>query len=47
MPPGTKLRNLRVEDDLWRSAREIAVRRGENLSDVMRAALAEYVAAHS
>ena len=43
MPRGTTLRNVRVADPLWSAARAIAEEREESLSDVMRAALEEYV----
>lgn len=46
MPPGTKLRNVRIADDLWKRAQEVADSRGETLSDVMRAALERYVKRH-
>jgi hypothetical protein len=44
MPPkGTTLRNVRVDDDLWLPALELATQRGETLSDVIRRALREYI----
>ena len=43
MPRGTKLRNIRVADDLWSAARAVAAQRNESLSDVIRAALEQYV----
>lgn len=43
MPRGTTLRNVRVADDLWHRAKDIAEMREETLSDVIRAALEEYV----
>lgn len=43
MPRGTRLRNIRVADDLWQRARAVAEAREENLSDVLRAALERYV----
>lgn len=43
MPRGTTLRNVRVADPLWAAARAVAESRGENLSDVIRAALKRYV----
>ena len=46
MPPGTKLRNLRVDDSLWLRAKAIAEGRGESLSDVLRKALEQYVKRH-
>lgn len=45
MARGTTLRNFRVADDLWNTARAVAERRGETLSDVLREALETYVAA--
>lgn len=47
MPVGTKLRNIRVDDTLWDAAREVAERREESVSEVLREALAQYVATHS
>lgn len=41
--PKTPLRAIRVPDDLWKAAKAVAKERGETLSDVMRAALVEYV----
>lgn len=46
MPRGTTLRNVRVAEPLWDAARAIAEQRGENLSDVIRAALVRYVKRH-
>ena len=46
MPRGTTLRNVRVADDLWRRALDVAEDRGESVSDVMRAALERYVKRH-
>lgn len=43
MPRGTTLRNVRVADPLWSAARSVADERGENLSEVIRAALERYV----
>lgn len=46
-PPGTRLRNVRVDDDLWNEAKAIAHARGETLSaDVVRPALERYVKKH-
>jgi predicted DNA binding CopG/RHH family protein len=42
MSKGTPIRNIRVPDDLWDSARAKAAARGENLSQVLRRALEEY-----
>lgn len=41
--PKTPQRAVRVPDDLWRAAQEIARERGETLSDVLRDALVQYV----
>lgn len=46
MPRGTRLRNIRVTDDLWHRARVVADSRGESLSDILRAALERYVKRH-
>lgn len=43
MPPGTKLRNIRVDDELWEAAMKAAEARGENLSEAIRAFLTRYV----
>jgi predicted transcriptional regulator len=42
----TKLRNIRVDDDLWREAMRIATERRETLSAVLKRALVEYVEQH-
>ena len=42
MPDGTRLRNIRVDDDLWAASRAEAERRGETLSDAIRRFLREY-----
>lgn len=46
MPRGNPLRNIRVADDLWNRALAVAEKRGENLSEVLRAALVRYVKRH-
>lgn len=46
MPRGTTLRNVRVSDELWDEAMAIAERRGQNVSQVIRDALAVYVMRH-
>ncbi len=46
MPRGTRLRNVRVADELWSAARTVAEQREENLSDVIRDALERYVRRH-
>lgn len=42
-PPGTRLRNIRVDDELWEAAKSAAESRGESVSDVVRRALVVYV----
>ena len=44
---GGKIRTVRVPDELWDEAQEIAAERGESLSEVIRAALERYVKRHS
>jgi predicted transcriptional regulator len=39
----TPLRNVRVSDALWNDARKVAEARGESISSIIVAALAEYV----
>jgi hypothetical protein len=41
--PGTRARSVRVPDDPWDAATAVAADRGDTLSDVMRAALQDYV----
>lgn len=43
MSKGTPRRSIRVEDELWQAATEAAEHRGENLSDVLREALRQYI----
>jgi predicted DNA-binding ribbon-helix-helix protein len=43
---GTTRRTVRIEDALWVPALTIAKRRGENLSDIIRAALQAYIDKH-
>lgn len=43
---GTPRRGVRVEDALWLPALTIAKQRGENLSDIIRAALHDYINKH-
>ena len=43
MSRGTKQRNFRAEDELWDRAKEVANQRGDNLSDIIRKALEQYV----
>jgi predicted HicB family RNase H-like nuclease len=40
---GVKLRNVGVEDELWKAAKAKAAERGESLSEVIRRKLREYV----
>lgn len=42
--PKTPQRTVRVPDDVWEAAKTKAAERGENLSDVIRKALARYAA---
>lgn len=44
MPRGTRLRNVRVPDEVWQAAKERAEENGETVSDVVRRALEEYAA---
>jgi len=39
----TTRRSVRVEDAIWSAALSLARSRGENLSDIIRAALADYI----
>jgi len=39
----TARRTIRIPDDLWQSALSLARSRGEHLSDIIRAALADYI----
>jgi hypothetical protein len=41
--PKTPLRNVRVEDELWRKSKEKALMKGETVSDVIRRALERYI----
>lgn len=43
MSKGTTRRAVRIDDALWTTARTVAAERGENLSDIIRAALVAYV----
>lgn len=46
MSKGTQKRTVRVEDALWLPALTIAKQRGENLSDIIRKALHDYINKH-
>ncbi|MGJ9487105.1 hypothetical protein ACRQFN_02245 [Actinotignum sp. GS-2025e] len=41
--PG-KIKNIRVDPELWERAKQIAHSRGDSLSSVIRAGLLEYIA---
>lgn len=41
--PKTKIRGVRIPDDLWTEAQAVAAERGEDVSSVLRAALTRYV----
>lgn len=41
--PKTKVRTIRIDDDLWRAAQAKAAEHGESVSDVIRRGLARYV----
>lgn len=43
MSKGTARRAVRVEDELWEGAKEKAAESGDNLSDIMREALKQYI----
>jgi antitoxin component of RelBE/YafQ-DinJ toxin-antitoxin module len=40
--PKTPIRTIRVTDDLWHAAQNVAKERGETVSDVIRRALIRY-----
>lgn len=42
--PGTTIRSVRVDDELWEEGMRAAQKRDESLSDVLRRALADYIA---
>lgn len=46
MSRGTIHRTVRVPDEIWLPAKEIAEHEGETLSDVIRRALLEYIDKH-
>jgi hypothetical protein len=43
MSRGTKQRGFRCEDELWDRAKEVADKRGDKLSDILRQALIDYI----
>lgn len=46
MSRGTTHRTIRIVDEIWKPALQIAEKRGETLTDVVRDALIGYVAMH-
>jgi hypothetical protein len=46
MSKGTPKRSIRIEDGLWNEAQLLAREADDNLSEVIREALTEYVIAH-
>jgi len=40
---GTTRRSVRVEDAIWDAAKQAAHERGDNLSEIIRAALRAYI----
>ena len=46
MSAGTDRRSVRISDEVWAAAQAVAAERGESVSDVVRRALAGYVARH-
>lgn len=43
MSKGTKIRGIRIDDDLWNAATERAAKFGKSVSDVIRELLREFV----
>jgi hypothetical protein len=43
MSAGTGRRSIRVPDDLWNAAISATVARGDTVTDVIRAALVDYI----
>lgn len=43
MSKGTTARNVRISDELWAKAKAAAEERGDNLSEIIRQALTEYI----
>ena len=43
MSKGTARRAVRIEDDLWEAAKQVAAKNGDNLSAIIREALSAYV----
>jgi len=46
MSKGTSHRTVRIDDELWDEAREIAKENGDNLSDIIRNGLRAYIITH-
>lgn len=46
MSKGTTRRSVRINDGLWEKAQEVANRRGDNLSDIIRKALEDCTEDH-
>lgn len=46
MPNHTPTRSIRVGDELWMAAREVASERGETVTDVVVRSLDQYVRSH-
>ena len=44
MPPGTTLRNIRIDDALWRAAMAKSQRENRSVSEVVRELLTRWVA---
>jgi negative regulator of replication initiation len=42
--PVTKIRTLRVDDELWKSTQDVAADQGEAVADFLRRALRAYIA---
>lgn len=40
---GTPKRGIRIDDELWNAALASAARRGDNLADILRDRLREYI----
>jgi predicted transcriptional regulator len=43
MSKGTPKRSIRIDDELWDRATEVAAKRDENLSAIIRKALENYI----
>lgn len=47
MSKGTKRRSVRIPDETWDAALVIATERGDNLSEILRQALVQYIESES